>query len=253
MARHRSSSRRRFSATSILTTPLIAELARRGPVDVVVTPAGAAAARESSRRSRPSSRTTSAAPTGRRCGLWQTIREIRARASPTTPRTSRRDRCAAGSGDDDRRDRERVGFATSAGRVSLHDTASAYRAGAASRRAAAGRWRVGRARSHRAAIRARPRLYPGGRRARPRSMCCSRRNGTHRRAARRARARQRLGDQALAVLSRSSRETTRERLPDRRHRIRGGLRRSPREIVADCHPTRVIDATGACRCSRRRS
>ncbi len=67
-----------FLGDVILTTPLIAELARRGPVDVLVTPGGAAALANN-----PHIRTTirydKRGTYGSALGLWQTIKEIRAR------------------------------------------------------------------------------------------------------------------------------------------------------------------------------
>lgn len=67
-----------FLGDVILTTPLIAELARRGPVDVLVTPKGAAALANN-----PDIRTTirydKRATYGAALGSWQTIKEIRSR------------------------------------------------------------------------------------------------------------------------------------------------------------------------------
>jgi len=67
-----------FLGDVILTTPLIAELARRGPVDVLLTPGGAAALANN-----PHIRTVipydKRGTYGSAQGLWQTVKEIRSR------------------------------------------------------------------------------------------------------------------------------------------------------------------------------
>jgi lipopolysaccharide heptosyltransferase II len=67
-----------FLGDVILTTPLIAEIARRGPVDVLVTPGGAAALANN-----PHIRTVipydKRGTYGSALGLWQTVKEIRTR------------------------------------------------------------------------------------------------------------------------------------------------------------------------------
>ena len=187
----------------VLTTPLIAELARRGPVDVVTTPASARAAREPSGDARASiavrqARRATAASAG-----FMRARGAAARASRVRRRVSRAGlgakrgarACVAGI-------RERVGFATSAGRAVLHDDACAYRddlhhaARLLALARADGREPTRRASCGRASI-------PGDAGARARWTRCSRARRRRRRAADRARAGQRLGDEALAVLRRA--------------------------------------------------
>jgi heptosyltransferase-2 len=67
-----------FLGDVILTTPLVAELARRGPVDVLVTPGGATALANN-----PHIRTVipydKRGTYGSALGLWQTVKEIRSR------------------------------------------------------------------------------------------------------------------------------------------------------------------------------
>ena len=108
----------------ILTTPLIAELARRGPVDVLVTPTGAAALANN-----PDIRTVipydKRGTYGSALGLWETIREIRARrpyiAAYLAQGSFRSGLIAMMTGAT-----ERVGFASSTGRV-LYTTQLPYR------------------------------------------------------------------------------------------------------------------------------
>jgi lipopolysaccharide heptosyltransferase II len=104
-----------FLGDVILTTPLIRELARRGPVDVLVTPQGAAALANN-----PHIR--SAIPYDKRGtygsaqGMWQTIREIRSRrpydAAYLAQGSFRSGLIAMMTGA-----KERIGFASSTGRV----------------------------------------------------------------------------------------------------------------------------------------
>ena len=104
-----------FLGDVILTTPLIAELARRGPVDVLVTPTGAAALANN-----PDIRTVipydKRGTYGSALGLWETIREIRARrpynAAYLAQGSFRSGLLAMMTGAT-----ERIGFASSTGRV----------------------------------------------------------------------------------------------------------------------------------------
>ena len=104
-----------FLGDVILTTPLIAELARRGPVDVLVTPTGAAAL-----AGNPDIRTVipydKRNTYGSALGLWETIREIRARrpykAAYLAQGSFRSGLLAMMTGAT-----ERIGFASSTGRV----------------------------------------------------------------------------------------------------------------------------------------
>jgi heptosyltransferase-2 len=113
-----------FLGDVILTTPLIAELAKRGPVDVLATPTGAAALANN-----PDIRTVirydKRATYGSALGLWQTIREIRARAPYNAAYLAqgsfRSGLIAMMTGA-----RERIGFASSTGRV-LYTTQLPYR------------------------------------------------------------------------------------------------------------------------------
>ena len=104
-----------FLGDVILTTPLIRELARRGPVDVLVTPGGAAAlANNPHIRSviRYDKRGTYASA----LGLWQTIKDIRARrpyeAAYLAQGSFRSGLIAMMTGA-----KERIGFASSTGRA----------------------------------------------------------------------------------------------------------------------------------------
>ena len=104
-----------FLGDVILTTPLIAELATRGPVDVLVTPTGAAALAHN-----PDIRSVipydKRGTYGSAMGLWQTIREIRARrpydAAYLAQGSFRSGLIAMMTGAT-----ERIGFASSTGRV----------------------------------------------------------------------------------------------------------------------------------------
>ena len=103
-----------FLGDVILTTPLIAELARRGAVDVLVTPTGAAALANN-----PDIRTVirydKRGTYGSALGLWQTIREIRGRrpyqAAYLAQGSFRSGAIAMMTGA-----KERIGFASSTGR-----------------------------------------------------------------------------------------------------------------------------------------
>jgi heptosyltransferase II len=104
-----------FLGDVILTTPLIAELARRGPVDVLATPIGAAALANN-----PDIRTVirydKRGTYGSTLGLWQTIKEIRGRrpydAAYLAQGSLRSGLLSILTGA-----RERIGFASSTGRL----------------------------------------------------------------------------------------------------------------------------------------
>jgi heptosyltransferase-2 len=104
-----------FLGDVILTTPLIAELATRGPVDVLVTPLGATALHNN-----PSIRTImrydKRSTYGSALGLWHTIKELRGRrpydAAYLAQGSFRSGLLAMLTGA-----RERIGFASSTGRV----------------------------------------------------------------------------------------------------------------------------------------
>ena len=104
-----------FLGDVILTTPLIAELAHRGPVDVLVTPTGATALANN-----PHIRSVipydKRGTYGSAMGLWQTIREIRERrpydAAYLAQGSFRSGLIAMMTGAT-----ERIGFASSTGRV----------------------------------------------------------------------------------------------------------------------------------------
>ena len=104
-----------FLGDVILTTPLIAELAKRGPVDVLVTPTGATALANN-----PDIRSVipydKRGTYGSAMGMWQTIREIRARrpydAAYLAQGSFRSGLIAMMTGAT-----ERIGFASSTGRV----------------------------------------------------------------------------------------------------------------------------------------
>jgi heptosyltransferase-2 len=104
-----------FLGDVILTTPLIAELAKRGPVDVLVTPAGAAALANNP-HIRTVIRYDKRGTYGSALGLWQTIREIRSRrpyeAAYLAQGSFRSGMIAMMTGA-----KERIGFASSTGRV----------------------------------------------------------------------------------------------------------------------------------------
>jgi heptosyltransferase-2 len=113
-----------FLGDVILTTPLIAELAKRGPVDVLVTPTGAAALANN-----PDIRTVirydKRGTYGSALGLWQTLREIRSRrpyqAAYLAQGSFRSGAIAMMTGA-----KERIGFASSTGRL-LYTTQLPYR------------------------------------------------------------------------------------------------------------------------------
>lgn len=113
-----------FLGDVILTTPLIAELARRGPVDVLVTPQGAAALANN-----PDIRTVirydKRGTYGSAQGTWQTIKQIRSHrpydAAYLAQGSFRSGLLAMLTGA-----RERIGFASSTGRV-LYTTQISYR------------------------------------------------------------------------------------------------------------------------------
>ena len=104
-----------FLGDVILTTPLIAELAKRGPVDVLVTPGGAAALANNP-HIRTVIRYDKRGTYGSALGLWQTIREIRSRrpyeAAYLAQGSFRSGMIAMMTGA-----KERIGFASSTGRV----------------------------------------------------------------------------------------------------------------------------------------
>lgn len=104
-----------FLGDVILTTPLISELARRGPVDVLVTPVGAAALANNPhiRMVIPYDKRSTY---GSALGLWETVREIRSRrpydAAYLAQGSFRSGLLAMMTGA-----KERIGFASSTGRV----------------------------------------------------------------------------------------------------------------------------------------
>jgi len=108
----------------ILTTPLIAELAQRGPVDVLVTPVGAEALANN-----PDIRTVirydKRNTYGSALGTWQTIKELRTRRPYTAAYLAqgsfRSGLLAMMTGA-----KQRIGFASSTGRV-LYTTQVPYR------------------------------------------------------------------------------------------------------------------------------
>ena len=113
-----------FLGDVILTTPLIAELAKRGPVDVLVTPLGATALTNN-----PDIRTIipydKRGTYGSALGLWQTIKELRTRrpyeAAYLAQGSFRSGLLAMMTGA-----KERIGFASSTGRV-LYTLQKPYR------------------------------------------------------------------------------------------------------------------------------
>ena len=153
-----------FLGDVVLTTPLLAELASRGPVDVVVTPAAAALL-----ANHPAVRDLlvfdkRGADAGM-AGLWRFARGLRRRSDGTT-----REIAAAYLAQGSMRSaslalfagiRERVGFDSSAGRV-LYTRRSRYRG---NRHHAERLWRLaaGDAAPDPAPEVIRPRLYPGER------------------------------------------------------------------------------------------
>jgi heptosyltransferase-2 len=113
-----------FLGDVILTTPLIAELAQRGPVDVLVTPGGAAALANN-----PNIRTVipydKRGTYGASLTTWQTVKELRARrpyeAAYLAQGSFRSGVLAMLTGA-----KERIGFASSTGRA-LYTTELPYR------------------------------------------------------------------------------------------------------------------------------
>jgi heptosyltransferase II len=113
-----------FLGDVILTTPLIAELAKHGPVDVLVTPGGATVLANN-----PHIRTLipydKRGTYGSAQGLWQTVKEIRTRrpyeAAYLAQGSFRSGLLAMMTGA-----RERIGFTSSTGRV-LYTTQVPYR------------------------------------------------------------------------------------------------------------------------------
>lgn len=113
-----------FLGDVILTTPLIAELAQRGPVDVLVTPGGAEALANN-----PDIRTTirydKRGTYGSALGTWQTLKDLRTRrpyiAAYLAQGSFRSGLLAMMTGA-----KQRIGFASSTGRV-LYTTQVPYR------------------------------------------------------------------------------------------------------------------------------
>jgi len=113
-----------FLGDVILTTPLIAELARRGPVDVLATPVGATALANN-----PDIRTVirydKRGTYGAALGLWNTVKEIRGRrpydVAYLAQGSFRSGLLAMLTGAE-----ERIGFASSTGRL-LYTTQIPYR------------------------------------------------------------------------------------------------------------------------------
>jgi heptosyltransferase II len=112
-----------FLGDVILTTPLIAELAQRGPVDVLVTPVGAAAL-ENNPDIRTVIRYDKRSTYGSALSTWQTIQEIRGRrpykAAYLAQGSFRSGLLAMMTGA-----KERIGFASSTGRI-LYTTQLPY-------------------------------------------------------------------------------------------------------------------------------
>jgi heptosyltransferase-2 len=113
-----------FLGDVILTTPLIAELAMRGPVDVLVTPVGATALANNP-DIRSVIRYDKRGTYGAAVGMWQTIKEMRSRrpyeAAYLAQGSFRSGIIAMTTGA-----KERIGFATSTGRL-LYTKQVAYR------------------------------------------------------------------------------------------------------------------------------
>ena len=113
-----------FLGDVVLTTPLIAELARRGPVDVLVTPEGAAVLANNP-NIRNVMRYDKRGTYGSTLTLWQTIRGLRSRrpyeAAYLAQGSFRSGLLAMMTGA-----KERIGFASSTGRV-LYTTQMPYR------------------------------------------------------------------------------------------------------------------------------
>jgi heptosyltransferase-2 len=104
-----------FLGDVILTTPLIAELAKRGPVDVLATPLGATALANN-----PDIRTLipydKRGTYGSALGLWQTVKELRSRR-PYDAAYLAQGSFRSGLMAILTRAKERIGFASSTGRV----------------------------------------------------------------------------------------------------------------------------------------
>jgi len=113
-----------FLGDVILTTPLIAELAKRGPVDALVTPEGAAALANNPNLEtilRYDKRNTY----GSALGLWQTVKAIRSKR-PYEKVFLAQGSFRSGLLGMMTGSRERIGFATSTGRL-LYTTEVQYR------------------------------------------------------------------------------------------------------------------------------
>jgi lipopolysaccharide heptosyltransferase II len=146
-----------FLGDVILTTPLIAELARRGPVDVLVTPLGATALANN-----PDVRTVlrydKRGTYGSAMGLWQTVKQLRSRrpydAAYMAQGSFRSGFLAMLTGA-----KQRIGFASSTGRV-LYTTQLPYRP---ERHHAERLWSLAMSECADPPTReqVRPRLYPG--------------------------------------------------------------------------------------------
>jgi heptosyltransferase-2 len=113
-----------FLGDVVLTTPLIAELAQRGPVDVLVTPVGAEAL-ENNPDIRTVIRYDKRGSYGAALGTWQTIKELRTRrpyeAAYLAQGSFRSGLLAMMTGA-----KHRIGFASSTGRA-LYTTQLRYR------------------------------------------------------------------------------------------------------------------------------
>jgi heptosyltransferase II len=113
-----------FLGDVILTTPLIAELATRGPVDVLVTPGGATALTNNP-DIRSVIRYDKRGTYGAAVGMWQTIKEMRSRrpyeAAYLAQGSFRSGLIAMTTGA-----KQRIGFASSTGRL-LYTRQVAYR------------------------------------------------------------------------------------------------------------------------------
>ena len=161
-----------FLGDVILTTPLIAELARRGPVDVLATPVGATALANN-----PSVRTIirydKRRTYGSTLGLWNTIKEIRSRrpydAAYLAQGSFRSGLLAMLTGTE-----ERIGFASSTGRV-LYTRQMPYRP---ERHHAERLWSMSECADPPSREQIRPRLFPSDDdRARVDSLLRRNRNG----------------------------------------------------------------------------
>ena len=149
-----------FLGDMVLTTPLIEELAARGPVDVVATPA-AAALLANNPHVRDVIRYDKRGDARGLSGLWRASRTLRERQDGEA-RDVRTAYLAQGSARSAMLAllagiRERVGFETSAGRA-LYTRAVAYRD---DRHHAERLWRLSQADDAASPAALRPRLYPG--------------------------------------------------------------------------------------------